>query len=50
METTAIVTTIQTVATDLVEASNPIITAGIGIGVVFYGAKLLWTKFKSMAR
>lgn len=50
METTTIVTAIQTASASLLADSGPIITSGIGIGVVFFGAKLLWSKFKSMAR
>lgn len=30
--------------------ATPIIAAALGIGVVFWGAKLLWTKFKGMAK
>ena len=27
-----------------------VITAAVGLGVIFWGAKLLWNKFKSMAK
>ena len=27
-----------------------VIGSGVGIGVIFFGAKLLWGKFKSMAK
>lgn len=41
---------ITTTATSLKSDATTVITAGVGIGVVFFGAKLLWSKFKSMAR
>lgn len=50
MDTSAIVTAIQAASTDLLGGASAVITAGVGIGVVFFGAKLLWGKFKSMAR
>ena len=50
METSAIVTAIQEASTGLIADASPVIAAGVGIGVVFFGAKLLWGKFKSMAR
>ncbi len=50
METSAIVTAITSAAGDLTADAAPIIAAAVSIGVVFFGAKLLWGKFKSMAR
>jgi hypothetical protein len=50
MGTSAVVTAIQSASTDLIADASPVIAAGVGIGVVFFGAKLLWSKFKSMAR
>jgi len=46
--------TVVSVITDAVTSMNAdalaIIGAGVGLGVVFWGAKLLWTKFKGMAK
>lgn len=50
METSAIVTAIEAASTSLIADATPVITSAVGIGVVFFGAKLLWSKFKSMAR
>lgn len=41
---------IATTAAGLKTDATAVITSAIGIGVVFFGAKLLWGKFKSMAR
>ena len=43
-------TAITTAATELGTQATPIIAAAIGLGVIFFGAKLLWSKFKSMAK
>lgn len=37
-------------ATDLGEQALPVITAAVGLGVIFWGAKTLWSKFKGMAK
>lgn len=43
-------TAITTAGTDAVTAAGPVIAGAVGVGVVFWGAKLLWSKFKSMAK
>lgn len=45
-----ITTAITTATADLGAEGLKIITAAVGIGVIFWGGKLLWTKFKSMAK
>lgn len=35
---------------DLGTQAITLIGAAVGLGVIFWGAKLLWTKFKSMAK
>lgn len=50
METSAIVTQILGVITDLTADAAPIIAAAIGFSAMFFGAKLLWTKFKGMSK
>ncbi len=50
-DTSTSVSTIITEATTGVLAdSKVVIASALSIGVVFFGAKLLWGKFKSMAR
>lgn len=41
---------ITAAGTDLLASAAPIITSGIGIGLTFWGGKLLWSKFRSMAK
>lgn len=36
--------------TGLTSAATPIITGALGIAALFFAAKFLWTKFKSIAR
>lgn len=36
--------------TSIMADSKIVIASGLGIGVVFFAARLLWSKFKSMAR
>lgn len=47
-------TTVVSAITDAVSSLNgdaiTIIGAAVGLGAVFFGAKLLWGKFKSMAK
>ena len=43
-------TAIATASADVLAAATPVITGAIGLGIVFWGAKLLWGKFKSMAK
>lgn len=47
---TAAGTAITAAGTDAVTAAGPVIAGAVGVGVVFWGAKLLWNKFKSMAK
>ena len=35
---------------DLTPQATAVIAAAVGLGIIFWGAKLLWTKFKSMAK
>ncbi|MCQ4635864.1 hypothetical protein NE619_03915 [Anaerovorax odorimutans] len=46
----AIVTQITKAGTDVLGDAAPIIAAAIGVGIVFWGAKVLWSKFKGMAK
>lgn len=46
----AITTAITAAGTSLIGDAGPVIASAIGVGVTFWGAKLLWSKFKSMAR
>ncbi len=41
---------ITTAAESLKGDAVAVIGAAVGIGVVFFGAKLLWSKFKGMAK
>lgn len=41
---------ITATATSLKADATTVITSAVGVGVVFFGAKLLWSKFKSMAK
>lgn len=45
-----VLTEISAQSTQLKTDAVTVIGAGIAIGVVFWGAKLLWSKFKSMAK
>ena len=49
MDTSSIVTAITSASSSLVADSADVIAAGVAVGVVFFGARLLWRKFKSMA-
>jgi hypothetical protein len=46
----AITTTITDAATNLGTQALPIIGAAVTLGITFWGAKLLWSKFKGMAK
>lgn len=50
MEASPVITAIEAAATSLQGDATTVIASAIGIGVIFFGAKLLWSKFKSMAR
>ncbi len=45
-----IVSTITDATKDLGSQALTLIGAAVALGVIFWGAKLLWTKFKSMAK
>ncbi len=49
-EDSAVVTAITGATTGLQADALTIIGAAVGLGVVFWGAKLLWSKFKGMAK
>ena len=46
----AVVTAIQSAVTSVKGEATTVIGAAVGLGVVFWGAKVLWGKFKSMAK
>jgi hypothetical protein len=46
----AVVSSIQTAVTSVKGDAATVIGAAVGLGVVFWGAKVLWSKFKSMAK
>lgn len=50
METSAIVTAIEGAVTSVTGDATTVIGSAVGLGIVFWGAKLLWSKFKSMAK
>ena len=47
---TAVMTAIATQVTDLTDNAVIVIGSAIGLGAIFFGAKLLWSKFKGMAK
>lgn len=49
-EETSVSSIITTATTGVLADSKIVIASALSIGVVFFGAKLLWGKFKSMAR
>ncbi len=48
--TSAVVSSITTAADSLKGDAVTVIGAAVGVGIVFFGAKLLWSKFKGMAK
>ena len=48
--TTGIPQIISTAATNMKADALSVMTAGVGLGIVFWGGKLLWSKFKSMSK
>lgn len=46
----AITTIITDAATNLGGQATPVIAAAVGLGIIFWGAKVLWSKFKGMAK
>lgn len=49
VQTSPVITAITEAAASLTADAGTVIASAIGIGVIFFGAKLLWRKFKSMA-
>ena len=47
---TAVVSAIQSAVTSVKGDAATVIGAAVGLGVVFWGAKVLWSKFKGMAK
>ena len=47
--TNAVVSAINTAVTSVKGDAVTVIGAAVGLGVVFWGAKVLWKKFKDMA-
>ncbi len=45
-----VVSSITTAAESLKGDAVTVIGAAVGVGIVFFGAKLLWSKFKGMAK
>jgi len=45
-----IMTAITEAGTDLLTSASPVIIAAISVGVVLWGAKLVWGKCKGMAK
>lgn len=41
---------ISTAATSMKTDALAVMTSGVTLGLVFWGGKLLWSKFKSMAK
>jgi len=50
METETVVSAITSAVSGLQGDAITIITSAVGLGAVFFGAKLLWSKFKGMAK
>lgn len=48
--TSAVVTAINSAVTSVKGDAVTVIGAAVGLGVVFWGAKVLWGKFKGMAK
>lgn len=47
--TSAIVTAIESASASIKSDAAPVIAAALGVGVMFWGAKILWVKYKGMA-
>ena len=45
-----VMTIIAAQITTLTTNAAVIITSAVGLGAIFFGAKLLWSKFKGMAK
>lgn len=46
----AVVSAIQGAVTSVGGDAALVISAAVGLGITFWGAKVLWSKFKSMAK
>lgn len=46
----AVVSAIQDAVTSVGGDAAVVIAAAVGLGITFWGAKVLWSKFKSMAK
>lgn len=46
----SVTTAVTTAASEVKTEGAKVISAAIGVGIVFWGAKLVWSKFKSMAK
>lgn len=46
----AVVSAIQGAVTSVGGDAALVIAAAVGLGITFWGAKVLWSKFKSMAK
>ncbi|WP_159456484.1 hypothetical protein [Intestinibacillus massiliensis] len=49
-DSSAIVSAIQSASTSLQADAVTVIGLAVALGVVFFGSKLLWNKFKGMAK
>jgi len=47
---TGVTSAFTSLSSDTVAATGAVITAGLGVGAVIWGGRLLWRFFKSMAR
>lgn len=45
-----VVTSITSASSEVTTEGIKIIGVAVGIGILFWGAKLIWSKFKSMAK
>lgn len=45
-----VVTAIQSTVTTMTADAAPVIAAAVGLGALWWGARFLWGKFKSMAK
>lgn len=46
----AISSIITSAATDMGGQATIVIASAVGLGIIFWGAKTLWSKFKGMAK
>lgn len=46
----SVTTAVTSAAGEVKTEGAKVISAAIGVGIVFWGAKLVWSKFKSMAK